>query len=173
MSSACELGASAAAQSIRSGGLSADTFHEELIKRYDSRMKFYNAMLNGYSTDAVRAQLKAAAAVRAKAKIGSAPPVTAAGPLASVPFLLSSNIDVSGLPSTAGNAVLAAGKATRDAPLVESLKRAGAIFFGHANTHELNLGSTCSHPQHGTVKSVSTVAAGAAAPLFLPNEGSQ
>ena len=153
--SPCELSAISAASSIRSGGLSSDVFHEEVIKRYDSRMKFYNAMLHGFTTDAIRAQLKAAAVLRSKAKIGSAPPVTAAGPLASVPFLLSNNIDVSGLPSTAGNAVLASGKATRDAPLVESLKRAGAIFFGHANTHELNLGSTCSHPQHGTVKSVS------------------
>lgn len=155
MLSPCEHSASSAAAGVRSGALRSEVLHEEVLKRYETRMKFHNAMERTFSADGVRATLRAAAAARAKARADAPAPATATGALASIPFVLSSAVDVAGLSTTAGNSALAAGRATRDAPVVEALKRAGAIFFGHANTHEMSLGTTCAHPIHGVAKSVS------------------
>ncbi len=58
------------------------------------------------------------------------------GPLHGVPVLVKDNIEVAGMPSTAGATSLAGRPATRDAPLVSRLRDAGAVILGTANLSE-------------------------------------
>ena len=59
-----------------------------------------------------------------------------AGPLHGVPVLIKDNIDVVGLPTTAGSIALADSYPVGDAPLITRLKEAGAIILGKANLTE-------------------------------------
>jgi aspartyl-tRNA(Asn)/glutamyl-tRNA(Gln) amidotransferase subunit A len=92
-----------------------------------------------------QARQAAAAADRAWATEGPR------GPLHGVPITVKDNIDVAGLPTTAGSPVFADRVATADAPVVTQLKEAGAIVLGKTNLHELALGGTTINPFHGTV----------------------
>jgi amidase len=55
------------------------------------------------------------------------------GPLHGIPVLVKDNIEVAGLPSTAGATSLVGRPAARDAPLVTRLREAGAIILGTTN----------------------------------------
>lgn len=63
------------------------------------------------------------------------------GLLHGVTISVKDNIDMAGQPTTAGAAFLADNIATADAPVVERLRRAGAIIVGKANMAELAFGS--------------------------------
>lgn len=58
------------------------------------------------------------------------------GPLHGLPVLVKDNIDVAGLPTTAGSLLLAANRAKTDAPVVARLRAAGAIVLGKTNLSE-------------------------------------
>ena len=57
-------------------------------------------------------------------------------PLFGLPVLIKDNIDVEGLPTTAGSAVLTDNIARRDAPIVENLRKSGAVILGKTNMTE-------------------------------------
>ena len=57
-------------------------------------------------------------------------------PLFGLPVLIKDNIDVCGLPTTAGSAVLTDNIARRDAPIVENLRKSGAVILGKTNMTE-------------------------------------
>ena len=59
-----------------------------------------------------------------------------AGPLAGQPILIKDNIEVSGMPTTAGSLALADNDTGRDAPIVTRLRAAGAIIVGKTNLSE-------------------------------------
>jgi amidase len=58
------------------------------------------------------------------------------GPLAGQPILIKDNIEVSGMPTTAGSLALANNDTGRDAPIVARLKAAGAVIVGKSNLSE-------------------------------------
>ncbi|MEV4597024.1 amidase family protein [Amycolatopsis sp. NPDC049253] len=59
------------------------------------------------------------------------------GPLIGIPVLLKDNIDVLGMPTTAGSLALEHSYPVADAPLVTALRRAGAVILGKVNLTEL------------------------------------
>nr|WP_170949180.1 amidase [Rhodococcus sp. 06-621-2] len=65
----------------------------------------------------------------------------AASPLRGVPFGVKDVIDVAGVPTAAGSKFPAT-NAAKDAPVVASLKRAGAVVVGKNATHEFAYGPT-------------------------------
>ena len=58
-------------------------------------------------------------------------------PLYGIPFLVKDNIDVAGLPTTAGSLAFTDNLPEADAPIVRTLKAAGAICLGKTNMTEL------------------------------------
>ena len=61
---------------------------------------------------------------------------SANGRLAGIPILIKDNIEAIGLPATAGSLALAGRTVTRNAPLVDALRQAGAVIVGSTNLSE-------------------------------------
>ncbi|MCL2548794.1 MAG: amidase family protein, partial [Symbiobacteriaceae bacterium] len=61
---------------------------------------------------------------------------TIRGPLHGIPILIKDNIDVIGMPTTAGSTALRDHYPSQDAPLVSALKESGALIMGKANMTE-------------------------------------
>jgi amidase len=61
------------------------------------------------------------------------------GPLHGVPFTVKTNLDVAGYPTTRGSFALADFMATVDAPVVEKMRRAGAVMLARTNMPDLGL----------------------------------
>ncbi|MDV6375297.1 amidase family protein [Deinococcus arenicola] len=75
------------------------------------------------------------------------------GPLHGCPILIKDNIDVAGLPTTAGSALMTAHIPAVDSPLVARLRAAGAVILGKANMTEwanfMTLGMPNGYSSHG------------------------
>ena len=104
----------------------------ELVEAHLAQIEQVNPKLNAFvqvdADGARRAAHAAEAAVMRNDKLG---------PLHGVPISIKSAIDVAGLRCEAGTRLRAGHMATQDAPLVERLRRAGAIVLGTTNTPEL------------------------------------
>jgi aspartyl-tRNA(Asn)/glutamyl-tRNA(Gln) amidotransferase subunit A len=61
-------------------------------------------------------------------------------------------VDVAGMITTAGGIILPQVAATRDAPVVERIRRAGCVIVGKANLHEFAYGATSANPHYGPVR---------------------
>lgn len=97
----------------------------ERIERFDGNVRSFVS---------VQADQAVAAAQDAEREIGSG---SYRGPLHGIPIAIKDIVDVSGLPTGAGSALLAnAAPASRDAAVVARLKAAGAILIGKTTTHE-------------------------------------
>jgi amidase len=60
----------------------------------------------------------------------------ARGPLFALPLLVKDNVDVAGMPTTAGSRALAQNRRPADAPVVARLRAAGAVILGKTNLSE-------------------------------------
>jgi len=129
-----DLTASEAAAQIASGALSPQAYVDALLNRIgDDRG---NAFITLDADGAKSAALKEP---------------SEKGPLFGVPIVVKDNIAVQGLPNTAGTPALANWRPAKDAPVVERLRKAGAIILGKTNLHELAFGITSNNAVHGAV----------------------
>ena len=69
-----------------------------------------------------------------------------------MPICLKDNIDAVGYATTACTPALADNKPRKDAPIVASLRREGAVIFGKNTMHELALGITSNNTAFGAVR---------------------
>jgi Asp-tRNA(Asn)/Glu-tRNA(Gln) amidotransferase A subunit family amidase len=104
----------------------------EVIEAHLSRIRDLNPKLNafvGVDSEGALRQAREAEAVVARG--------VSLGPLHGVPVSIKSSIDVAGMRCEAGTELRAGNIPASDAPLVERLRRAGAIVVGVTNTPEL------------------------------------
>ncbi|MEV0678666.1 amidase family protein [Actinosynnema sp. NPDC050436] len=74
------------------------------------------------------------------------------GELAGIPFSVKDNVDVRGVPTTAGSRLLDDSPAAVDAGVVGVLRAAGAVVVGKTNLHELAFGITSNNRAFGPVR---------------------
>ena len=118
------------ASAIARGEVSATEVISSHLERITEINSTYNAVTQVFADTA----LEAARDVDQQRAAGQV-----LGPLAGVPFTVKENIDVAGTATTLGVPVLKNAVVTADAPLVERLRRAGAIPLAHTNLPDLSL----------------------------------
>jgi len=126
-----ELGGLTAAETarrIRRGELSA----REAVEDRLTRIERLNPKLNAF-VQVVAESARAAAAAADEAQAAGRP----LGTLHGVPLSIKSSIDVAGLRCECGSRFRQSYTPDRDAPLVERLRRAGAILLGVTNTPDI------------------------------------
>jgi len=136
------LTASDAAKQLCAGTLSS----EQLVSAYLAQAKArpeLNAFITLDEAGALQAA-RAADAARGKKKGG------ACKPLAGLPVAIKDNIQVKGLPASAGTPALKAFVPEADAPVVAKLRAAGAVVVGKTHMHELAFGVTGYNPAFQT-----------------------
>jgi aspartyl-tRNA(Asn)/glutamyl-tRNA(Gln) amidotransferase subunit A len=119
----------------------------ELTQAYLGRIERLNPTLNAYLT--VTASLALAQAREAERVLatGSTP-----RPLTGIPMALKDNIDVAGVPTTAGSPFLIDHIADHDAAVTLCLREAGAVLLGKLNLHEWAIGATTRNPHFGAAR---------------------
>ena len=110
-----------------------DISAEELTQRYLDRIAAIDDA--GPTLNAV-IEINPNAAAEARARDRARADGRDAGPLHGIPVLLKDNIDATPMVNSAGSLVLAEHRPAKDAPLVQSLRRAGAVIIGKANLSE-------------------------------------
>jgi amidase len=105
----------------------------DLTQAYLQRIEALNSQ--GPSLNAVRA-LNPRALAEAKAADQKRRSGGRHGPLLGIPVLVKDNIDVKGMPTTAGSVALEDSYPSKDASLVTNLRDAGAVILGKANLTE-------------------------------------
>ncbi|ANY06513.1 amidase [Pseudonocardia sp. HH130630-07] len=119
-------------RTLRSGELSPADHVDDVLSRLGGDET--NSVVQ---LDAERARARAAELTTLSARGGSA------GPLHGVAVGIKDIIDVAGLPTRCGSAILRdAPPATADAPIVAMLRAAGAVVVGKLHTHEFACGPT-------------------------------
>jgi len=123
------LTAAQAAADICAGKITSAALTSAAIARAKA-----NTKLNAFITLDEAGAMKAAAAFDAGRKKGGCKP------LGGVPIVIKDNIEVAGLPSSAGTPALKGFVPKKDAPVAAKLRAAGAIIIGKTNMHELAFG---------------------------------
>lgn len=122
-----QLTLSQAAADIRAGKVTSTALTTEALARAKA-----NADLNAFVTLDEAGALKAAAAFDAAGDRTK--------PLGGVPVVIKDNIEVAGLPCSAGTPALKDYVPKADAPVAAKLRAAGAIIIGKTSMHELAFG---------------------------------
>ena len=118
------LSATELAKAIRSRQISS----QEVIEAHLRRIEAVNPLVNAVPIVLADKALEAAKAADRVAAVGGDLP-----PFHGVPFTIKNNIDVVGTPTTQGFKALSGAYPSRDAPVVERMKAAGAIPIGRTN----------------------------------------
>lgn len=116
----------------------------QLTRHMLERIARHNPSLNCYLHVDAAGALETAAASDARRRAGRA-----LGPLDGLTLAVKDNIDVAGMPTTAGMATRRGRIATADAFVVAQLRAAGAVILGKLNMHEGALGATNRNPHYG------------------------
>ncbi|MGY3076639.1 Asp-tRNA(Asn)/Glu-tRNA(Gln) amidotransferase A subunit family amidase [Bradyrhizobium sp. LM6.10] len=116
-----------AAADLRAGKITSTALTTEALARAKA-----NADLNAFVTLDEAGALKAAAVFDATGDRRK--------PLGGVPVVIKDNIEVAGLPCSAGTPALKQYVPKADAPVVAKLRAAGAVIIGKTNMHELAFG---------------------------------
>ncbi|MBR0969407.1 MULTISPECIES: indoleacetamide hydrolase [Bradyrhizobium] len=116
-----------AAADLRAGKVTSTALTTEALARAKA-----NADLNAFVTVDEAGALRAAAAFDAEGDRGK--------PLGGVPIVIKDNIEVAGLPCSAGTPALKDYVPKADAPVVAKLRAAGAVIIGKTSMHELAFG---------------------------------
>jgi len=138
-----QWGASDLATSIRDGDIRC----EDAVASVIDRMHAVNPNLNAVVVDMSRQALEQARQADSAVKNGKE-----LGPLHGVAITVKVNVDVKDQPSSAGIKLLADLIATQDAPLVKSLKNAGAIIIGLTNMPDLGTRYQTDNDLYGLTK---------------------
>ena len=104
-----------------------------LTNAYLARIRSLNS--HGPALNAVRA-INPDALAEARAADTILRSHAAHGPLVGIPVIVKDNVDVQGMPTTAGSVALVDSRPSVDAPLVTSLRKAGAVILGKGNLTE-------------------------------------
>ena len=132
-----------AGRRIAAGALSS----VDLTRAYLERIEGLNPRINAYITVTAQTALEQARALDAELQAGRS-----RGPLHGMPIGLKDNIDTAGVRTTAASAVYADRVPTQDAPVVQRLRAAGAVFLGKLNMHEFAYGGTSAVTHYGPVR---------------------
>ena len=125
----------------------------ELTRHVLDRIREFNPKLNAYLTVCeVTALEQAAAAEREFGGKSRSSKRGDRGPLHGIPISLKDNIFTAGVRTTGGSKILGAFVPPHDAPVVRSLKQAGAIILGKTNMHEFAYGVTTENPHFGAAR---------------------
>jgi Asp-tRNA(Asn)/Glu-tRNA(Gln) amidotransferase A subunit family amidase len=127
MNELCFLSATEIAARIRRRKLSP----QEVVRAHLDQIEKLNSRLTALIYVDGEGALKAAR--EAERAVMKGQPL---GPLHGVPLTIKSSVEVAGWPWEAGTRLRAGLRGSRDAPLVERLKRAGAILLGSTNAPE-------------------------------------
>ena len=125
----------------------------ELTRFLLSRIDQLNPGLNAYIT--VCSELALKQAVRAECELVKGKGRSARcdrGLLHGIPISLKDNICTEGIRTTAGSQILHDFIPVQDAPVVTSLKQAGAVILGKTNMHEFAYGATNSNSHFGSTR---------------------
>lgn len=120
------------AAGIRAGSFSAESVAQEVLDRC-ARMAELGALIYQDGNTLLASAREADAALKRGDEVG---------PLHGVPILIKDNIDVQGMPCSAGTAALEHDHPREDATVVQRLRAAGALIAGKANLYELTVGGT-------------------------------
>ena len=140
---ACELwclSATELAAAIRSRQVSS----REVIGAHLRRIEAVNPLINAVTVVLGEQALQAAKAADRAAARGEQLP-----PFHGVPFTVKENIDLADTATTQGAQALAGAYPSRDAPVVERLKAAGAIPVGRTNLPTYGVGWVCESELYG------------------------
>jgi aspartyl-tRNA(Asn)/glutamyl-tRNA(Gln) amidotransferase subunit A len=134
------LGAAALGAALASGALSSEDATRAYLARIAARDGSIRAFIRVLREDALRAARESDARRRAG---------RALGPLDGVPVAVKDNIDVAGVPTSAGIALYRDRVAGADAFVTRKLRDAGAVILGKLNMHEAALGATTANSWFG------------------------
>jgi amidase len=135
----CELPAVELAAGIRARRFSS----LEVVRAHLDRIERLNPAVNAIVS------LQPEAALEAAAQADRSEP---SGPLHGLPIAIKDLEDTAGIRTTYGSPVYRDHVPERDSPLVERIKRAGAIVIGKTNTPEFGAGSQTFNPIFGTTR---------------------
>ncbi|WP_425253228.1 amidase [Janthinobacterium sp. NFX145] len=130
----------AQAAALADGALTSVALTQQLL----ARIERHNPRLNCYLHVDAQGALAAARQSDARRAEGRA-----LGPLDGIGIAVKDNIDVAGMPTTAGMATRRGRLALADAFVVRQLRAAGAVMLGKLNMHEAALGATNQNPHFG------------------------
>ncbi len=136
-----QLSATEAVRQMTRGELACEHYAAALLARCEATRS-----LNAWIALEPQRVLAAARACDQRRQAGAHP-----GPLFGLPIPVKDSVNTAEYPTTAGTPALRHFHPAEDAPLVTSLKAAGAIVLGKTNLHELSYGWTSNNLAFGAV----------------------